>query len=78
MNGQDDLEAVKELSHLQDSYEAKYGFKFIVFVNKQSRRQLLPAILERMKNDREKEIKTGLEAMVLIAKDRYQKKKSNL
>ena len=62
-----------ELNHLNDEYEKKFGFKFVVFVNGRARKELIPVIKQRMNNSRDEEMKTGIQAMCDIAKDRLKK-----
>ncbi|KAI8382387.1 Oxo-4-hydroxy-4-carboxy-5-ureidoimidazoline decarboxylase [Blakeslea trispora] len=63
-----------KLAELNQIYEDKYGFKFVVFVNGRPRHQIIPIIEERIaSNDREKELETGITDMILIARDRLKK-----
>ncbi|KAG1523299.1 hypothetical protein G6F46_012453 [Rhizopus delemar] len=72
--GGEDQEVNEELGVLNEAYEAKYGFKFIVFVNGRSRREIIPVLKERMtRNTKEEELKIGIESMMQIAKDRLKK-----
>jgi len=64
-----------ELAKLNAEYEQKFGFKFVVFVNGRTKAEIVPVLRERLKNSRETELKTGLEAMLLIARDRLKKLK---
>jgi 2-oxo-4-hydroxy-4-carboxy--5-ureidoimidazoline (OHCU) decarboxylase len=67
----DDPEALAELAELNRAYEEKFGFRFIVFVNRRSRRELLPVLRERLGRTREQELDTALSELVEIAKDRW-------
>jgi 2-oxo-4-hydroxy-4-carboxy--5-ureidoimidazoline (OHCU) decarboxylase len=67
----DDPEALAELAALNRAYEEKFGFRFIVFVNGRSRRELLPVLRERLGRTREQELDTALSELVEIAKDRW-------
>ena len=67
----DDPEALAELAELNRAYEEKFGFRFIVFVNRRSRRELLPVLRERLARTREEELDTALSELVEIAKDRW-------
>jgi hypothetical protein len=67
----DDPEALVELAELNRAYEEKFGFRFIVFVNRRSRRELLPVLRERLGRTREQELDTALSELVEIAKDRW-------
>jgi len=55
------------------SYEKKFGFKFIIFVNGRPKKDLLPIGRKRMKNSRDMELATGIKAMLDIALDRLKK-----
>jgi 2-oxo-4-hydroxy-4-carboxy--5-ureidoimidazoline (OHCU) decarboxylase len=67
----DDPEALAELAELNRAYEEKFGFRFIVFVNRRSRRELLPILRQRMGHTREQELDTALRELVEIARDRW-------
>jgi 2-oxo-4-hydroxy-4-carboxy--5-ureidoimidazoline (OHCU) decarboxylase len=67
----DDREALAELATLNRAYEEKFGFRFIVFVNRRSRHELLPILRERLGRTREQELDTALRELVEIAKDRW-------
>ncbi|KAJ3331112.1 hypothetical protein HDU76_004066 [Blyttiomyces sp. JEL0837] len=73
----DQLEVDKILAQLNAEYENKFGFKFVVFVAGRPR-SMIPAIIkDRMKNDREAELRAGLSAMIEIARDRLKKLSSS-
>jgi 2-oxo-4-hydroxy-4-carboxy--5-ureidoimidazoline (OHCU) decarboxylase len=62
-----------ELAYLNQVYEEKFGFRFVVFVNHRSRAELLPVLQERLARTREEELETGLEELVRIAEDRWRR-----
>jgi 2-oxo-4-hydroxy-4-carboxy--5-ureidoimidazoline (OHCU) decarboxylase len=66
-----DREVMAELATLNRAYEEKFGFRFIVFVNRRSRRELLPILRERLERRREQELGTALSELVQIARDRW-------
>ncbi|KAF9407886.1 hypothetical protein BGZ94_002527 [Podila epigama] len=71
---QDDEATQQTLKRLNEEYEAKYGFKFVVFVNGRPRHVIIPVMEERIRNSTmEKEMKTAMTDMVLIARDRLKK-----
>lgn len=70
-------EILKELEILNQEYESKNGFKFIVFVNGRTRGEILKVLKTRLLNPRDEELKTGLGDMILIAKDRLRKLQSS-
>jgi 2-oxo-4-hydroxy-4-carboxy--5-ureidoimidazoline (OHCU) decarboxylase len=69
----EDPAILAELSYLNQVYEEKYGFRFVVFVNRRSRAELLPVLQERLQRTREEELEAGLEELVLIAEDRWRR-----
>ena len=60
-----------ELWALNCAYEQKFGFRFIVFVNRRSRRELIPVLRERLRQTPEDEVETAFDELVEIAKDRW-------
>ncbi|KAF7728948.1 hypothetical protein EC973_005343 [Apophysomyces ossiformis] len=72
----EDQQVNQTLERLNKEYEAKYGFKFIVFVAGRPRSQIIPIIRKRIDNSEvEKEMQTALTDMMLIARDRLKKAK---
>jgi OHCU decarboxylase len=69
----DDPAVLAELAELNAAYEAKFAFRFVVFVNGRSRAQILPVLRERLERTREEELDTGLDDLVAIAIDRWRK-----
>jgi 2-oxo-4-hydroxy-4-carboxy--5-ureidoimidazoline (OHCU) decarboxylase len=70
----EEMEAVmQELKVLNDKYEEKFGFKFVVFVAGRARKEIIPVMNERLLNSRDAELQTGLDAMIDIARDRLEK-----
>ncbi|KAJ3412689.1 hypothetical protein HDV05_000380 [Chytridiales sp. JEL 0842] len=61
------------LKTLNEEYEAKFGFKFVVFVAGRPRSMIPDIIRQRMGNSKAEEMKTGMKAMVDIARDRLKK-----
>jgi 2-oxo-4-hydroxy-4-carboxy--5-ureidoimidazoline (OHCU) decarboxylase len=59
------------LARLNKSYEEKFGFRFVVFVNGRPRSEILHVLRERLQNRREDELATGLDELVAIALDRW-------
>lgn len=59
-----------ELERLNAEYEARFGFRFVVFVNGRSKAEIVEVLKERMRNDRDRELETGLRALVDIAASR--------
>ena len=69
----EDPAVLAELAYLNQVYEEKFGFRFVVFVNRRSRAELLPILQERLARTREEELETGLEELVRIAEDRWRR-----
>ena len=64
-------EVLDELARLNDEYERRFGFEFVVFVDGRTRAELLPVLRERLEQTRADEIETGLRALCAIARDRW-------
>jgi len=69
----DEAGVLAELESLNHAYEEKFGFRFVVFVNRRSRSELLPILRERLERTREQELDAGLDALIEIAKDRWRR-----
>jgi 2-oxo-4-hydroxy-4-carboxy--5-ureidoimidazoline (OHCU) decarboxylase len=62
---------VPELDELNRRYEDKFGFRFVVFVNRRPKSALVPILRERLERTREEELATALDELVAIAEDRW-------
>lgn len=71
--GDQDPETVAELGRLNDAYEKKFGFRFVVFVNGRSKSQIIPVMRDRLGRTRESELRTGIEEFLAISLDRLQR-----
>jgi 2-oxo-4-hydroxy-4-carboxy--5-ureidoimidazoline (OHCU) decarboxylase len=60
-----------ELAYLNQVYEEKNGFRFVVFVNRRSRAEILDVLRERLERSRDEELETALAELVAIARDRW-------
>jgi 2-oxo-4-hydroxy-4-carboxy--5-ureidoimidazoline (OHCU) decarboxylase len=67
----DDPETLAELARLNRAYEERFGFRFVVFVNRRPKRELVPILRERLERTREQELDTALAELVAIAEDRW-------
>jgi 2-oxo-4-hydroxy-4-carboxy--5-ureidoimidazoline (OHCU) decarboxylase len=63
-------ESLPELQRLNDEYERKFGFRFVVFVNRRPKAELVEELRQRLRNNREQELRNGLDAILDIAADR--------
>ncbi len=71
----EDAEAavLSELSYLNQVYEEKFGFRFVVFVAGRPKREILEVLRGRIGNTEEQELDTGCRELVAIARDRWEK-----
>ena len=67
----DDPAVLEELARLNAEYEARFGFRFVVFVNGRPRREIVPVLRERLQRTREQELATGVDELVQIAVQRW-------
>jgi 2-oxo-4-hydroxy-4-carboxy--5-ureidoimidazoline (OHCU) decarboxylase len=63
-------EVLLRLAHLNEEYEQKFGFRFVVFVNRRPKAALVPVLEARLRGSRSEERNTALEEMLAIAADR--------
>jgi 2-oxo-4-hydroxy-4-carboxy--5-ureidoimidazoline (OHCU) decarboxylase len=59
------------LVRLNKSYEDKFGFRFVVFVDGRPRAEILSVMRQRLQHSREAELANGLDELVAIALDRW-------
>ncbi|HET7168506.1 MAG TPA: 2-oxo-4-hydroxy-4-carboxy-5-ureidoimidazoline decarboxylase [Candidatus Limnocylindrales bacterium] len=60
-----------ELERLNDAYEARFGFRYCVFVAGRSRHELLPGMVAALEADRDTELHRAIDAVIDIAIDRH-------
>jgi len=60
-----------DLAALNMRYERKFGFRFVVFVNRRPKDEIVQVLRERMERTREEELDTGCRELVAIARDRW-------
>jgi 2-oxo-4-hydroxy-4-carboxy-5-ureidoimidazoline decarboxylase len=68
---EEDPEVMAELAELNAAYEERFGFRFVVFVNRRPRAEIVPVLRERLERTREEELETGCDELVAIAVDRW-------
>lgn len=68
-----DPAVLAELDRLNREYEAKFGFRFVVFVNRRSKAAILDVLRRRITRTRREELATALEELVAIAEDRHRR-----
>lgn len=61
-----------ELTALNEAYESRFGFRFVVFVAGRPRADIIPLLERALHADREEELRRGLDDVVLIGADRMQ------
>lgn len=71
--GQPPVDVTVELDRLNAAYEARFGFRYCVFVAGRSREALLPDMAAALDRDRASELHRALDAVVDIARDRLAK-----
>ena len=67
------VDVAAELERLNEAYEARFGFRYCVYVAGRSREALLPGMAAALGQDRREELHRALDAIVDIASDRYAK-----
>ncbi len=71
--GDDDPDVLAELARLNAEYEARHGFRFVVFVNRRPKREILGVLRARIGRSTEEELETALGELVAIAEDRWRR-----
>lgn len=66
-----DPAVLDELERLNAAYEDRFGFRFVVFVNRRSKAEILEVLRKRIENTPEEELDTGCRELVAIARDRW-------
>jgi 2-oxo-4-hydroxy-4-carboxy--5-ureidoimidazoline (OHCU) decarboxylase len=71
--GDADPEVLAELARLNAEYEARHGFRFIVFVDRRPKPEILAVLRARLPNATHTELETALTELVAIAEDRWRR-----
>jgi 2-oxo-4-hydroxy-4-carboxy--5-ureidoimidazoline (OHCU) decarboxylase len=58
---------LEELSALNEAYEARFGFRFVIFVDGRSKAEVAQVLRARLAGERDGELATGLRAVIDIA-----------
>ena len=69
----DDPEVLEELARLNRAYEERFGFRFVVFVDRRPKREIVLVLRDRLERTREDELDTAVGELVAIARDRYRR-----
>jgi 2-oxo-4-hydroxy-4-carboxy--5-ureidoimidazoline (OHCU) decarboxylase len=68
-----DPEVLEELARLNAEYEACHGFRFVVFVNRRPKTEILEVLRSRIDNPTGQELDTAVGELVAIAEDRWRR-----
>ena len=68
-----DPEVLAELARLNREYEDRFGFRFVVFVNRRPKAEILDVLRDRINRTRAEELDTAVEELVAIAEDRWRR-----
>jgi 2-oxo-4-hydroxy-4-carboxy-5-ureidoimidazoline decarboxylase len=66
-----DPAVLEELARLNVAYEARHGFRFVVFVNRRPNAEIVEVLRDRIDNPTDVELETALDELVAIACDRW-------
>ena len=66
-------EVYLRLARLNEEYEQKFGFRFVVFVNRRSQEAIVPVLEARLRGSRDDERRTALREILAIAADRLKR-----
>jgi 2-oxo-4-hydroxy-4-carboxy--5-ureidoimidazoline (OHCU) decarboxylase len=66
-----DPAVLAELARLNTEYEARHGFRFVVFVDRRPKSEILAVLRSRIGNPPAQELETALVELVAIAEDRW-------
>ena len=69
----DDPEMLAELARLNAVYEELHGFRFVVFVNRRPKAEILEVLRVRINNPTGEELELALHELVAIATDRWRR-----
>jgi 2-oxo-4-hydroxy-4-carboxy--5-ureidoimidazoline (OHCU) decarboxylase len=69
----DDPATLAALDRLNAEYEQRFGFRFVVFVNRRPKSEIVPILRERLENSRDAELDTAVSELVAIAEDRWRR-----
>ena len=69
----DDPDVLDELTRLNAAYEKRHGFRFVVFVNRRPKSEILDVLRDRLSKSTGEELDTALDELVAIAEDRWRR-----
>lgn len=68
--GRESDAVLRELAALNDEYETRFGFRFVVFVAGRSKSEIVPVLRQRLSRTRDQELATAVSELMAIARDR--------
>lgn len=68
----EDVAVDTELAYLNQVYEEKFGFRFVVFVNRRPKNEIADVLRARLEHTREEELETAVRELIAIARDRWE------
>jgi 2-oxo-4-hydroxy-4-carboxy--5-ureidoimidazoline (OHCU) decarboxylase len=68
-----DPAVLSQLAYVNQVYEEKFGFRFLVFVNRRPKAAIVPVLEERLARTRKDELGTAFDELVAIARDRWER-----
>jgi 2-oxo-4-hydroxy-4-carboxy--5-ureidoimidazoline (OHCU) decarboxylase len=66
---------LSELAYLNQVYEEKFGFRFVVFVDGRSKAEILEVLRDRLAHTRDEELARGVRELVAIARSRWEQQR---
>jgi 2-oxo-4-hydroxy-4-carboxy--5-ureidoimidazoline (OHCU) decarboxylase len=74
--GEADVATWRELATMNDEYELRFGFRFVVFVAGRSKADIVRVMRERLHRSRDAELARGIDEFLAIARDRMERRGS--
>jgi len=68
-----DPEVLTELARLNAEYEERFGFRFVVFVDRRPKAEILEVLRGRIGRTRDEELDTAVGELCAIAEDRWRR-----
>jgi 2-oxo-4-hydroxy-4-carboxy--5-ureidoimidazoline (OHCU) decarboxylase len=68
-----DPATLAELARINAEYEERHGFRFVVFVNRRPKAEILEVLKSRIGNPTDEELQTAVHELVAIAVDRWER-----
>jgi 2-oxo-4-hydroxy-4-carboxy-5-ureidoimidazoline decarboxylase len=66
----EDEAVLRDLAALNDDYEKRFGFRFVIFVAGRPKAAIVPILRERIERTRDAELATAVDELMAIARDR--------